>query len=156
MEKIMKSAALLLIILASLAGCANASGARMGLFSAKAPVYAILSEDFFVGTAVGYVNRTGTIEIQSVVNDSVRCVGEFRYTGAKTGAGSLTCNDGTNAELQFNSLSTISGYGYGNSTRGPVSFTYGLTPEQAEEYLKLPKNTRLHKNDDESVGLVTT
>jgi hypothetical protein len=128
----------------------------MGLFSAKAPVYAMLSEDFFVGTAVGYVNRTGAIDIQSVVNDSIRCVGEFRYTGAKTGTGSLNCNDGTSAELRFNSLSSISGYGYGNSTRGPASFTYGLTPEQAEKYLMLPENTRLQKNEDESVGLVTT
>lgn len=128
----------------------------MGLFSAKAPVYAILSDDFFVGTAIGYVNRTGKIDIQSVVDETIRCVGEFRYTGAKTGTGSLTCNDGTNAELQFNSLSSISGYGYGNSTRGPASFTYGLTPEQAEKYLKLPNATHLQKNDDGSVGFVKT
>lgn len=152
----MKSSALILATLLILSGCANASGARMGLFSAKAPVYAILFEDFFVGTAVGYVNRTGTIDIQSAVNESIRCVGEFRYSGAKTGTGTLTCNDGTNAELQFNSLSSISGYGYGNSTRGPASFTYGLTPEQATEYLRLPKNTRLQKDDDDSVALVTT
>jgi hypothetical protein len=94
--------------------------------------------------------------IQPVVDEAIRCVGEFRYTGAKTGSGSLTCNDGTSAELQFNSLSSISGYGFGNSSHGPASFTYGLTPEQAGEYSKLPENTRLQKNDDESVGIVTT
>lgn len=152
----MKSIIPVILTVVVISGCANASGARMGLFSAKAPVYAILYEDLFVGTAVGYVNRTGTIEIGSVIDESIRCVGEFRYSGAKTGSGTLTCNDGTTAKLQFNSLSTISGYGYGNSTRGPASFTYGLTPEQSTQYLRLPQGKSLIKSEDDKVTIEST
>lgn len=126
-----------------LGGCANESGARMGLFSATSPVIAILADDLFLGEATGYMDRTGTIQIKSSVNDNLHCIGEFRYTGAKTGVARVRCNDGSEAELDFTGLSTLSGYGFGKSTRGPASFTFGLTPEQASQYLKPPKGKKL-------------
>lgn len=137
-----------------LTGCANHSGAYMTLTSAHAPVYAMLQDDLFTGEAVGYMDRTGTIQIQSVVNPKVRCIGSFRYTGSKVGVASVQCNDGQEADLVFNGLSMLSGYGLGKSIRGPVSFTFGLTPEEASEYLTLPPNTRLQQNKDKQVGLI--
>lgn len=127
-------------------GCANQSGARMGLFSATAPVLAILADDLFTGTAVGYADRTGTIDITSSVTPDLRCIGSFRYTGSSTGVAQVKCNDGAEAVLNFNSLSMLSGYGIGKSTRGPASFTYGLTPEEASQYLSLPKGKKIHKS----------
>lgn len=126
-----------------LSGCANESGARMGLFSATAPVIAVLADDLFTGEAVGYVDRTGTITATSVKNPDIKCIGSFRYTGSKTGTASMRCNDGAEAELTFHGLSTLSGYGYGKTSRGPASFTFGLTAEQAAEYLKIPEGKRL-------------
>jgi hypothetical protein len=126
-----------------LSGCANESGARMGLLSATSPVIAILADDLFLGEATGYMDRTGTIQIRSSVNEDIRCVGEFRYTGAKTGIAKVRCNDGAEAALDFTGLSTLSGYGFGKSSRGPASFTFGLTPEQASQYLKLPRGKKL-------------
>jgi hypothetical protein len=140
MKKIANS---MLLVTALLAGCANESGARMGLFSATAPVIAILADDLFLGEAVGYMDRTGTIQIKSSVNEDIRCIGEFRYTGAKTGIARVRCTDGAQASLDFTGLSALSGYGFGTSSRGPASFTFGLTPEQASQYLKLPKGKRL-------------
>lgn len=128
---------------ALLSGCANESGARMGLFSATAPVIAILADDLFLGEAVGYMDRTGTIQIKSSVNEDIRCIGEFRYTGAKTGIARVRCTDGAEATLDFTGLSALSGYGFGKSSRGPASFTFGLTPEQAGQYLKLPQGKKL-------------
>jgi hypothetical protein len=110
----------------------------MGLTSATAPVLAILADDLFTGEAVGYLDRTGKIEVTSSVSPTLRCVGEFRYTGSSVGRGTMQCNDGNNAQFQFNSLSALSGYGFGNSSRGPMSFTYGLTVEEAKSYLRLP------------------
>jgi hypothetical protein len=55
----------------------------------------------------------------------------------------MTCNDGTEARIQFNKLTNLSGYGLGTSTKGGVSFTYGLTPEEATKYLSIPTNKRL-------------
>ena len=119
----------------------------MGLTSATAPVLAVLSDDLFTGEAVGYMDRTGTIDIASVVDPSRKCVGQFRYTGAKTGVATGRCNDGAEAELSFNGLTMLSGYGYGKTSRGPASFTFGLTPEQASKYLTLPKGKQLIKRD---------
>lgn len=126
-----------------LGGCANESGARMGLFSATSPVIAILADDLFLGEATGYMDRTGTIQIKSSVNDDVNCIGEFRYTGTKTGVARVRCNDGAEAVLDFTGLSALSGYGFGKSSRGPASFTFGLTPEQASQYLKIPQGKKL-------------
>lgn len=81
----------------------------MGLFSATAPVIAILQDDLFTGEAVGYLDRTGTIEMVSEINPARRCVGNFRYTGSKVGEGRMTCNDGAEAAFQFNALSMLSG-----------------------------------------------
>ena len=126
-----------------MSGCANESGARMGLFSATGPVIAILADDLFLGEVTGYMDRTGTIEIKSAVNESVQCIGEFRYTGSKTGIARVRCNDGTEASIDFTSLTALSGYGFGKTSRGPASFTYGLTPEQSSRYLKLPEGKKL-------------
>lgn len=130
------------------AGCANESGARMGLTSATAPVLAILSDDLFTGEAVGYLDRTGTISIQSVLDPNLKCIGSFRYTGSKSGVANVRCNDGAEAALSFNGLSMLSGYGYGSTSRGPASFTFGLTPEQAAQYLTVPKGKRLFKKPE--------
>lgn len=129
--------------LLALSGCANNSGARMGMFSATAPVIAVLHNDLFIGETEGYMDRTGTISIQSALDPKLKCVGQFEYTGSKSGEATVRCNDGAEAKLSFNSLSMLSGYGYGKSTRGPASFTYGLTPEEATKYLTLPKGKRI-------------
>lgn len=136
------------VMTGALSGCVNQSGARMGLFSASAPVLAVLSDDLFVGTAVGYIDRTGTIAIHSALNPSVQCVGEFRYTGSKTGVATVRCNDGAVAQMSFNGLTMLSGYGYGRTTRGPASFTFGLTPSQAAKYLTLPAGKKIISRPD--------
>lgn len=131
-----------------LTACVNKAGARMGLISATAPVIAILHDDLFTGTAEGYLDRTGTIDVVSKMNPDIRCVGEFRYTGSSTGKGEMQCNDGSEARFSFNALSSLSGYGYGKSSRGALSFTFGLTVEDAREYLKLPSGKLLKVTPD--------
>ena len=74
---------LILPILLLISACTNESGARMGLFTATAPVYAILHDDLFTGETVGYLDRSGTIDIQSAIDPEIKCVGEFHYTGTK-------------------------------------------------------------------------
>jgi len=72
---------------ALLAGCTNQSGARMGLFSATAPVIAVLADDLFLGEAEGYASGSGSITIQSKVNADIRCIGQFRYAAGLSGSG---------------------------------------------------------------------
>lgn len=108
---------------------------------------AILQDDLFVGEAICYMDRTGAIDIKSAINDDLRCVGQFRYTGSKIGVASVQCNDGNVAELSFNALSMLSGFGYGKTTRGTASFTFSLTPDEASAYLKLPARKKLGTRD---------
>lgn len=136
------------VALLTATGCANESGARIGLFSVQAPVIAVLEDDLFTGTAVGYRDRTGTIELTSVLDPGVRCVGQFRYTGANGGFASVQCTDGLSASLTFNSTSALSGYGVGRTSRGPASFTYGMTSEEAARYLSVPQGRKLQRKPE--------
>lgn len=146
MSKTSPLALLALAVLFMVQGCApNAAGARYGFFSATAPVIAILKDDMFTGEAVGYMDRTGTIKITSVLDDSISCIGQFHYTGSKVGVGSVVCNDGGSGDFQFHGLTNLSGYGLGKSSRGPLSFTFGLTLEEAQQYLVLPKGKKLSR-----------
>lgn len=119
-----------------LSGCAS-------LMFASAPVIAILKDDLFTGTAMGYADKTGTIEVASVLDPSIRCVGKFAYVATKMGGGDLRCNDGSEGTFQFNGLTMFSGYGFGTMTRGSMSFTFGLNTDEAAEYLRLPKGKGL-------------
>ena len=140
----------------SLSGCTTSSGARMGLFTATAPVYAVMYDELLLGKAVGYMDRTGTINIASAVTDGMRCVGEFRYTGMRTGEADLRCNDGTIALIRFNAISSLSGYGIGSTSRGPVSFTFGMNLDKAEQYLVLPKGKRIDRSIEDQPRLIDT
>ena len=120
----------------------------MGLFTATAPVLAMLQDDLFTGEAVGYMDRTGTISMTSTIDPDRKCVGQFRYTGSKVGIARVQCNDGEEGELTFNALSMLSGYGYGKTTRGPASFTFGLTPEESSKYLTLPKGKQIRQKQE--------
>ena len=115
-----------------LSGCAS-------LMSTSAPVIAIVKDDLFTGTALGYANRTGTIKLASVLNPDIQCIGNFAYVDTKMGGGDLRCNDGSAGTFQFNGLTMFSGYGFGTMTLGSMSFTFGLNTAEAGEYLRLPK-----------------
>jgi hypothetical protein len=96
-----------------------------------------------VGEAVAYLDRTGTIDLRSVLDPKIKCVGSFRFTGAKTGVADMRSDDGAEATLSFNALNTFSGYGYGSTPVGPASFTFGLNADEAAAYLTLPQGKRL-------------
>lgn len=122
---------------------ANCDEQRTRRFSVTLPVIAILHDELFVGEAVGYLDRTGTIDLRSVLAPASKCVGTFRYTAARAGLADMRCDDGAEAILSFNALSAFSGYGYGSTPVGPASFTFGLDPEKAASYLTLPRGKRL-------------
>jgi hypothetical protein len=136
----MKKAILILVLGLLLHGCANESGARMGLFTAKSPVAVTIKGDIFVGWAVGDITGSGTIDIQSAIDPENTCIGEFRYTStwSLVGKGTVSCKDGSQGQFNFKGLTNLKGYGYGTSNRGAVTFTYGMTAKEAAEYLQKP------------------
>jgi hypothetical protein len=67
----------------------------------------------------------------------------------------MHCADGASATFQFKRLTLRSGYGTGKVSRGTMSFTYGLSAEEATRYLKPPKDKKL-KRDGTGLQLVAS
>ena len=126
-----------------------ATPACAGLFSATRAVIAILADDLFVGEAEGHLSGAGTLTITSQRNPAVSCLGQFTSTAERGGSGKMHCTDGTTATFHFQRLSMFRGYGAGSFSRGPMSFAYGLTAEEAGPYLKLPEGKKLTHNGSE-------
>ena len=134
----------LIAVLAACTGLAvPATSVRAGLFSATGNVIAILAGDLFVGEAEGHLSGAGTLAIRSQKASELTCRGDFTSSAAKGGAGQMRCSDGTTATFHFQRLNVRRGYGAGSTSRGSMSFTYGLTAEEAASYLKLPKGKKL-------------
>jgi len=134
-------------VFAGLAGWVNPAGAD--LFSSTGPVIAILAGDLFLGEAEGRIGGSGTVWIQSRARPDVSCRGQFTYSAELGGAGSMQCSDGATATFQFRRLGILRGHGAGISTRGPLSFTYGLSPVESEQYLKAPPGKAIRVGEKE-------
>ena len=132
---------ILIISLAGFAGWANPADA--GLFSSTGPVIAIFASELFLGEAEGNLDGSGTINIRSSTRPDVTCVGQFTSSAKLGGVGSLQCSDSATATIKFKRLSIFRGYGTGISSRGPMSFTYGISANDSKPYLKLPSGTAL-------------
>jgi hypothetical protein len=130
-------------IAASLGIAGSANLAAADLFSAKGPVIAILDDDLFLGEAEGRLSGAGTLAIQSQKDAALSCLGHFTSSAALGGSGQMRCSDGATATFHFQRLSMVRGYGAGDSSRGSISFTYGLTALESESYLKLPQGRKL-------------
>jgi hypothetical protein len=137
-----------------LAGSATVLGEE--LFSATGTVIAILAGDLFVGEAEGHLSGAGTLAIHSQKDPALTCLGQFTSSAKLGGSGQMHCSDGSTATFHFQRLTMFRGHGVGNFSRGSMSFAYGLTPEEAKPYLKLPEGKQLTHNgtDLELVALM--
>ena len=116
------------------------------MLSATGAVIAIMAGNLFVGEAVGHLSGAGTLAIHSQKNPALTCRGEFTSSAELGGKGQLRCSDGTTSTFKFQRLTLRKGHGTGNFGRGSMSFSYGLTAEEARPYLKLPKGKQLSQN----------
>jgi hypothetical protein len=137
-------------VLAACIGLAGSTTVLGGeLLSATGPVIAILGGDLFVGEAEGHLSGAGTLVIHSQKNHALTCLGQFTSSAELGGSGQMHCSDGTTATFHFQRLTMFCGHGMGNFSRGSMSFAYGLTPEEATPYLKLPEGKKLKHNGTE-------
>lgn len=123
------------------------------MLSATGEVIAIMAGNLFVGEAEGHLSGAGTLAIHSQKNPALTCRGEFTSSAELGGKGQLRCSDGTTSTFRFQRLTLRKGHGTGNFGRGAMSFSYGLTAEEARPYLKLPKGKKL-KRDGTKLELV--
>jgi len=129
------------VALASLAAPAAA-----GVLSAKGDVIAIMGGELFLGEAEGHLSGAGTLAIHSQKNPALTCSGKFTSSAELGGKGQLRCTDGTTSTFKFKRLTIRRGHGTGNFGKGSMSFSYGLSAEEAGPFLKLPKGRKLVHN----------
>jgi len=128
----------------ALLGLASPAGAQA--FSATRAVIAIVTDDLYVGEAVGHLSGAGTLAIHAQKNPAVTCIGEFTSSAALGGSGQLHCSDGSVATFKFTRLTAFTGHGVGSFGGGAMSFVYGLSATEAAPYLKLPEGKTLKYN----------
>ena len=133
----------LIVLAAAAVGLAAAPVAGAGFLSSTGAVIAILAGELFVGEAEGHLSGAGTIVIHSQKNPALACAGDFISSAALGGSGQLHCTDGTMARFWFKRLTIFNGHGSGSFSRGPMSFAYGLTADEAAPYLTLPDGKKL-------------
>ena len=134
------------VVAASLGVAAWPSVAAADLFSRTGPVIAIMANDLFLGEAEGHLSGAGTIAIHSQRNPDVTCAGQFTSSAELGGSGQMRCSNGATGTYYFKRLSLEKGYGVGSYRRRSMSFTYGLTLDESEPYLKLPPGKKLEHN----------
>ena len=138
---------MLITVLAAFLGLAEgANVVAAALFSKTGPVIAIMANDLFLGEAVGHLSGAGTIAIHSQRNPDITCAGQFTSSAEVGGSGQMRCSNGATGTYHFKRLSLEKGYGVGSYRGRSMSFTYGLTFEDSERYLKLPTGKKLEHN----------
>jgi hypothetical protein len=138
---------MLITVLAASLGLAEwANVTAAGLFSKTGPVIAIMANDLFLGEAEGHLSGAGTIAIHSQRNPDVTCAGQFISSAELGGSGQMRCSNGATGTYHFKRLSLEKGYGVGSYRGRSMSFTYGLTFDESESYLKLPPGKKLEHN----------
>jgi len=120
-----------------------------GLLSATGPVIAIVGGDLFLREAEGHLSGAGALNIHSQKDPALICLGQFTSSAELGGSGQMHCSDGSTATFHFQRLTMFCGHGVGNFSRGSMSFAYGLTPEEARPYLRLPEGKKLTHNGTE-------
>lgn len=131
-------------------GLALASPAAVaGLLSATGKVIAIVAGELFVGEAEGHLDGHGTLFIRSQSNPQLSCQGAFTSSAKLGGSGDLRCSDGSAGTFHFQRLTLRRGHGTGTLSRGPMSFAYGLSAEEAKPYLVLPAGKALSESGTE-------
>ena len=134
-----------LVLCIALAGWTGGAADAWAL-SSTGPVIAILGDELLVGEVTAHLAGWGTIALRSPANPGLTCVGEFSATEALGDAGQLRCSDGASATFEFQRLSLRRGHGTGESSRGALSFTYGLSAEESAPYLNLPAGQALSQD----------
>ena len=142
-QRLFKAAWVLAAAVATMA-CARINDTGMWIFSSSAQATAIVNGQVLQGRVQLSPDRTGSVSLQAEQTAEKvaisQCMGRLRYTSTAAGTMDLRCNDGAAAELVFSLIGETRGYAYGETSTGPVSLVFGLTPTESLAYLKPPSN----------------
>jgi hypothetical protein len=127
-----------IIALGFVTGCASTAGTTTAA-SRQVVVMSVIDDGFFVGFAqLGADPFRGTLEMISESRGVIRCSGDFQAATIDTGKLAVRCSGGLDLDFNLSGLAQAKGYGYGKTSRGIASLTFGLSVAEAEKYLLMP------------------
>lgn len=162
-------------LLGLLSACADINDTGMAALATRVTAYAIVNEQLVQGEMTLYTDRTGTVALRVEVAKPAAdhnsfdiispakpverpvdrpilnsCLGRFRYTATTYGVIDLRCNEGSTAEVRMALIGETRGYGYGQTTTGVVSLTFGMAPTEARAHLSAPLGKQLWETNSAS------
>ena len=151
MKLISSTFALMLI----LTGCAKINDAGMKFLSSSSPAFMVINGQFLTGDAVLYIDRSGTLALESTLEPKIKCMGSIRYTATRSGTANIRCSDGVESAMTFNAITETRGFGGGATGVGTASFAFGMTADEASAYLSLPVGKRIATSPTGEIQLVS-
>lgn len=149
--KAVKSLLMALLLAVGLSACSVAT--RMGMRPATAPVYLLLGGELYTGEAQGFNDRRASITLHTEATPPLTCAGTLAFTAERSGVVELTCSNGMQTRLNFESTGWATGFAYSPAGAEPSSLTFGLAPEPAAAYLRAPAGKKLVVSPPESLKL---
>lgn len=130
--------ALACVLVLGLGACAMVGEKVGGWLSSNSEALAVMDGRILRGQASFAREREATFQLQTQDAPALSCFGALRFTATTTGVIDLSCNDGRDVAVAFQSLGPISGTGRGLLGNAAFALTYGLSPERAAAYLAVP------------------
>jgi hypothetical protein len=124
------------VLVVGLSACANFDNLSVQLGSSRPLAILQVQDQRLDGMVTLSPDRTGTLSATANQGEPSTCMGQLRFTSTTQGVVDLRCNDGTAAVLQFSMLTSVKGYAYGASNKGPVALTLGMMDDEARAYLR--------------------
>ncbi|MCX7278699.1 MAG: hypothetical protein NTZ15_15470 [Burkholderiales bacterium] len=129
--------AVLCTLVLALAGCDTVSTKAVSYLYSSMPALAVVDGVAYQGTATVALDRTGSVQLTSIQPPERVCAGNFRYTATTTGVLQLHCA-GVPTRMAFTAINDVKAYGWGGTESNPATFTFGMAPQDAAAYLRLP------------------
>ncbi len=150
-----------------LGGCADLNDTGLRVLSDKVAAFAIVDDQLLQGEMLLFPDHTGTVALRfdpSPTTETLAqpierpaggarltsCVGRMRYTTTNTASLDLRCSDGAVADLRVALIGGTRGYGYGQTSSGLASLTFGMSPTEARAHLTVPFKRQLIDGNDSS------
>lgn len=149
----MKTIPLSALLILALAGCAKVNDTGMRLLASSSPAIAVVDDTLLSGKVMLYIDRSGTVNLESSEPSALKCMGTLRYTATRSGVVNLQCSNGTQAMMNFNAIGETSGYGSGKTAKGLSTLAFGLEPADAAAYLRLPAGKRVVETQEGGLTL---
>lgn len=143
------SAAVLVLVAATLPGCARMADTAQSLFVSSTPAVALVGAQLVQGQLQVYNDNTGFIALEGNPQRQpvLRCSGRMPVTGTFSREIDLRCSNGVQTRIAMNMRTDLRGFAYGGEGEQAVSLVFGLESSEVLALLKPPAQMALTIQD---------